>query len=210
MTKPLCGVRADSARSYRNLEQVAAYVRQQLKLSPHEPVKPLALFEGLDDIRLVGASGGAIPLRHGVVGLEDTEGYARYDCERELIEVLAAVRVYEWLEQGHPRATFFVAHELGHCLLHTDQLIRLARMPTDQLAALHRGQAAHRPFQDTEWQANAFASALLMPALGLVALESEQSRITAVEIAERFGVSYEAASYRLELFEKRRQELTRP
>ena len=167
MPKPLCGVRADSPRSYRGLEQVAAYVRQQLKLSPEEAIKPLQLFESLDDIRIERASGKAIPLWHGVIALEDSEGYTRYDSERGLIEVLASEQTYEWLEQGHSRATFFVPHELGHCLLHTEQLIRLAQMPTRQLAALHRGTAEHRAFEDTEWQANAFACALLMPADGL-------------------------------------------
>ena len=83
-------------------------------------------------------------------------------------------------------------------------------MPTDQLAALHRGEQAHRPFRDTEWQANAFASALLMPAQGLIALEREHGALTVVEIADRFGVSHEAAGYRLDLFAKRRGELTRP
>ena len=208
MPKPLCGVRADSPRSYRGLEQVAAYVRQQLKLSPEEAIKPLQLFESLDDIRSERASGNAIPLWHGVIALDDSEGYTRYDSERGLIEVLASEQTYEWLEQDHSRATFFVPHELGHCLLHTEQLIRLAQMPTRQLAALHRGTAEHRAFEDTEWQANAFACALLMPADGLVAFEQECGELTTFDISERYGVSSEAASYRLDNFTKRRAQLT--
>ena len=207
MPKPLSGVRADSPRSYRSLEQVAAYVRQRLKLSPEEAIKPLQLFESLDDIRIEPASGNAVPLWHGVIALDDSEGYTRYDSERGLIEVLASEQTYEWLEQGHSRATFFVPHELGHCLLHTEQLIRLAQMPTRQLTALYRGTAEHRAFEDTEWQANAFACALLMPAGGLVALEQECRQLTSFDIAERYGVSIEAASYRLDNFTKRRAEL---
>lgn len=208
MPKPLCGVKADGPRSYRELEQVAARVRQHLKHPPQEAIEPLQLFEGLDDIRIELASGN-VPLRHGVIALEDSEGYTRYDSERGLIEVLASEQTYEWLEQGHPRATFFVPHELGHCLLHTEQLIRLAQMPTRQLAALQRGTAEHRPFEDTEWQANAFACALLMPAEGLVALEQERGALTAFDISERYGVSNEAATYRLDNFTKRRAQLTR-
>ena len=207
MPKPLSGVRADSPRSYRSLEQVAAHVRQRLKLSPEEAIEPLQLFENLDDIRIQRASGRQIPLWHGVIALDDSEGYTRYDSERGLIEVLASEQTYEWLEQGHSRATFFVPHELGHCLLHTEQLIRLAQMPARQLTALHRGTAEHRAFEDTEWQANAFACALLMPAGGLVALEQECGQLTAFDIAERYGVSIEAASYRLDNFTKRRAEL---
>ena len=209
MPNPLCGVKADSPRSYRDLEQIAGYVRQQLKLSPEEAIRPLQLFESLDDIKIERASGEAIPLRHGVVALEDSEGYTRYDRERGLIEVLASEQTYEWLEQGHRRATFFVPHELGHCLLHTKQLIRLAQMPTRQLAALHRGTAKHRAFEDTEWQANAFACALLMPASGLVDLEQKCGGLTGFDISRRYGVSNEAASYRLDNFTKRRAQLTR-
>ncbi len=194
MTRQLCGVRADSPRSYQGLERVASYVRQLLKLLPEEAIRPLHLFESLDDISIQRASGEPIPLRHGVIALEDSEGYTRYDSERGLIEVLASEQTYEWLEQGHARATFFVPHELGHSLLHTQQLIRLAQMPTRQLAALHRRSAGHRAFEDTEWQANAFACALLMPADGLVALERERSgQLTAFDISQRYGVSREAA-----------------
>jgi len=91
--------------------------------------------------------------------------------------------------------------------LHTDQLVRLAEMPTNQQAAFHRGRADHKPYEDTEWQANAFASALLMPAAGLVALEDEGLELTPLFIARRFRVSKEAASYRLDQFEKRRRDL---
>ncbi len=210
MSRQLCGVRADNPRSYRGLEHVAAYVRQRLKLLPEEAIRPLQLFESLDDISIQRASGKPIPLRHGVVALEDSEGYTRYDSEHGLIEVLASEQTYDWIERGHSRATFFVPHELGHCLLHTQQLVRLAQMPTQQLAALHRGSVGHRAFEDTEWQANAFACALLMPADGLVALEQEcGGQLTVIDISECYGVSKEAASYRLHNFVKRRAQLTR-
>lgn len=209
MSRELTGVRSDHKYSYRNLEKMAAYVRQQLKICPHEAIKPLDLFEGLDDITIQRAS-GPIPLRHGVVSLEDSEGYTKYDRERGVIDVLASEQTYAWLEVSHPRATYFVAHELGHCVLHIDQLVRLAQMPTMQQAAFHRGKTQHKPYEDTEWQANAFASALLMPAQGLVALEQERGSLLEYDVSERFGVSNEAAGYRLELFAARRGELLRP
>jgi Zn-dependent peptidase ImmA (M78 family) len=92
-------------------------------------------------------------------------------------------------------------------LLHTDQLVRLAEMPTQQQAAFHRGRKRHEPYEDTEWQANAFASALLMPAKGLRVLGKENGGLTVSLIAERFAVSPEAAGYRLDLYESRRSEL---
>ena len=111
------------------------------------------------------------------------------------------------LEGRNPRAGYFVAHELGHVVLHPDQLVRLAEMPTNQQTSFHRGRADHKPYEDTEWQANAFASALLMPAAGLQGLEDRSGWLTTSLIAARFGVSVEAAGYRLELYQDRRDEL---
>lgn len=209
MSRSLTGVRADHKYSYCKLENIASYVREQLKFAPVAAIDPLRLFEDLHDISISQGDGKAIPLGYGVIALEDSEGYARYDRARKIIEVLAAQRTYDWLQQGHPRATYFVAHELGHCLLHTDQLIRLAQMPTNQQAAFHRGRNDHKPFEDTEWQANAFASALLMPARGIDLLERKCGYLDAALIADQFQVSYEAAGYRLETFKQRRDELLR-
>ncbi len=209
MSKALTGVRADNKYSYSKLESWASYVRQQLDFAPNAAVDPLRLFEDLHEISISRADGTVIPLRGGVIGLEDSEGYACYNRSRKLIEILASEKVYEWLEDKHPRAAYFLAHELGHCLLHTDQLIRLAQMPTNQQAAFHRGRTDHKPFEDTEWQANAFASALLMPARGLAFLETKEGHLDAGLVAERFGVSCEAAGYRLDCFQSRREELLR-
>lgn len=209
LSKGLTGVRADNKYSYRNLESFASYVRQQLKFAPDAAIDSLRLFENLHEISINQADGTTIPLRGGVIELEDSEGYARYDRERRVIEILASQKTYGWLEEGHPRASYFVAHELGHCVLHTDQLIRLAQMPTNQQAAFHRGRADHKPYEDTEWQANAFASALLMPARGVVSLQQRHGYLDALLIVEQFGVSLEAAGYRLDLVNARRDELLR-
>lgn len=204
------GVRADHPFSYRKLEKRAAYVRQRLGMSPHEAVAPLKLFECLDDITIERRSGKLLPLRHGVISIEDSEGYAKYDKERGILEVLASEETYYRLEQGHPRGTYFVAHELGHCVLHTEQLVRLAQIPATQLAGLHRARIEHKPYQDTEWQANAFAGALLMPAAGLFALERKFGLLTVTDVANGFGVSQEAAGYRIQLYTDRRADLLRP
>ncbi len=171
MSKELAGVRADNKYSYRKLESIAAYARQELKFTPDQAIDSLRLFEDLQEISITKSDGKVIPLRGGVIAVEDSEGYTRYDRKNQVIEILASESIYYRLENRHPRAGYFVVHELGHCLLHTDQLMRLAQMPTDQQAAFHRGRGGHRPFEDTEWQANAFASALLMPARGIAALE---------------------------------------
>ena len=209
MPKGPSGVRAARGYSHRDRERFAAYVRKQLRFSPTAAIDTLRLFEGLDDITVQAGTGRTIPLRGNVVELEESEGFTKYDNERQIIEILASVKTYCCLEQDYPRAGYFVAHELGHCLLHTDQLVRLAQMPAAQQAAFHRGGqvVAHEIYRDTEWQANAFASAILMPARGLLALEQKYSGLRPTDIAQHFRVSVEAASYRLELYSKRKRQL---
>lgn len=149
-----------------------------------------------------------IPLRSHVTILENSEGYTRYDCPRHVLEILASEQTYERLEEGHPRAGYFLAHELGHCVLHTDQLVRLAEMPPNQQKAFHRGgRSGHKSYEDTEWQANAFASALLMPARGIAALAKSYGQVSVGMVADRFRVSREAAGYRMDLIEKKGKEL---
>jgi Zn-dependent peptidase ImmA (M78 family) len=209
VSKELSGVRADNKYSYRKLETIAAYVRQELKFAPDQAIDPLRLFEDLHEISITKNDGTVVPLRGGVIAVEDSEGYARYDRKNHVIEILASESTYHRLENRNPRAGYFVAHELGHCVLHTDQLMRLAQMPTDQQAAFHRGRGGHRPFEDTEWQANAFASALLMPARGIAALQHAYGELTDSLIADRFGVSLEAAGYRLNLYDSKKEDLLR-
>ena len=208
MWQGLSGVRADRGYSYRKLEEIAAYVRDRLNYSPTEAINTLLLFDGLD-IEVQDGTGRNIPIRGSVVELNGSEGYAKYDGDRCVIEILASPETYDWLEKGYPRGGFFVAHELGHCLLHTDQLVRLAQIPTTQQAALPRGgqEVAHEAYQDTEWQANAFAGTLLMPARGLLILEQEHGELSPAIIAEHFYVSAEAADYRLELYNDRKEQL---
>ena len=208
MRQGLSGVRADRGYSYQRLEKIATHVRDRLDCSPTEAINALRLFDGLD-ITVRDGTGQAIPIRGRVIELNDSEGFAKYDGDHRIIEILASPKIYEWLEEGYPRGGYFVAHELGHCLLHTDQLVRLAQMPKAQQAALHRGGqvVAHETYQDTEWQANAFAGALLMPARGLLALEQKYDELSPAIIAEHFRVSTQAASYRFDLYNTRGQEL---
>ena len=207
MNRELSGVRADQPSSYRDLEATARTVRGCFDFSMGEAIDPLSLFENLDDIAIRRLNSTTVPLRSGVIALESSEGYTRYDEKLGFLEILASERTYEWLETGHHRGTYFVAHELGHCLLHTDQLVRLAQMPTRQQAAFHRNRALHRPFEDTEWQANAFAAALLMPASGLATIEREVGVLTPALISERFRTSNQAAGYRLESYRRRKSQL---
>ena len=208
MPQELSGIRADRGYSYRKLEKRAFHVRDRLNCSPTESINALRLFDGLN-ITVRARTGRKIPVCGSVIELNGSEGYAKYDGDRCVIEILASPETYDWLEKGYPRGRFFVAHELGHCLLHTDQLVRVAQMPTAQQEALHRGgqEVAHKAYEDTEWQANAFAAALLMPARGLLILEQKHGDLSSSIIAEHFHVSAEAADYRLEVYVDRKEQL---
>ena len=106
-----------------------------------------------------------------------------------------------------PRALFCLCHELGHVCVHTQKLVELSRIPHD-VAALHRGEVpSHAIFEDTEWQANAFAAAFLMPGAGLAELEARGIMLTAQEVVRRYNVSFDAARIRLDIYRARRSEL---
>lgn len=93
--------------------------------------------------------------------------------------------VYQEACEGGGRARFTAAHELGHFVLHVGT--PLARAP-DRINV--------PPYKLSEQQANQFAAEILMPR---VFAERDDTVHT---IAERHGVSREAAQRRLEYFIK--------
>lgn len=86
--------------------------------------------------------------------------------------------VYEGLIAHRGRDRFTACHEIGHAVMHGGRLNRLA--PGLKPA----------PYRDPEWQANTFASALLMPAHMMAVVGSIE------DAAEEFGVTEEAARVR--------------
>lgn len=83
--------------------------------------------------------------------------------------------VYDALVQRDPRARFTAMHEVAHLFLH--QGIPLRRTS---------GSAMHRHFEDSEWQADAFAAEFLMPVEHVLQL---QVRTAATASAEFEGKS---------------------
>ncbi|MEM1180368.1 MAG: hypothetical protein AAGM22_18640, partial [Acidobacteriota bacterium] len=63
-----------------------------------------------------------------------------------------------------------------------------------------------RPFEDSEWQADTGAAALIMPAKTLYRLE-EVAMLTPQVLALETGASRESAGYRIETYRKRKVEL---
>lgn len=77
--------------------------------------------------------------------------YAYYDPVNKLMRI--SIAVYEGAIRGNGRDRFTIAHEIGHCLLHSNELLLCRNIENRPLQA----------FENPEWQANTFASFLLMP-----------------------------------------------
>lgn len=88
--------------------------------------------------------------------------------------------VYYRAINGNKRDIFTIAHEIGHLFLHSNQKVKLAR-----------GESSMKIYESTEWQADTFAAALLIPA---DKINNNDNKFT---VASRFGVSVQAAEVRL-------------
>jgi hypothetical protein len=197
MERLLTGIRADAAQSYRSIEKFAIQAREILGCSPLQRIDAQKFFErDLGDIT-VGDEVKSFTIREA---LEDmtAEGMSRWIAEDNTMEVVLSEHTYGMLKLGHPRAAYTVLHEFGHVVLHSDQIIRLAGLSLQSQVALHRDKESHSACWDTEWQANAFAAAILMPAAGIDLLKQKWGRVSSHLIAAHFRTSAEAASYRLD------------
>jgi IrrE N-terminal-like domain len=208
MTGTTKGVAAHNPQSYASLERIAVHVRARL-LPGHsdlEPVPGLELFERLDEYT-VTVRGASLRLQYAVEDLPTgLEAQAYYSTDETAIVVALTEDSYEALSAGAGRALFTVAHEIGHAVLHPLELVE-RRVASADARALHRGTVGgHKAFMDTEWQANGFAGAMLVPAAGLAKLEAS-GQLDARSIARTYLVSQQAAELRLKVFVERREEL---
>jgi len=105
---------------------------------------------------------------HGLTHPESNEMWIRSD-------------VYEGALQGNGRDRFTIAHELGHLLLHSQPGMPRKMKPASSM----------KPYVNSEWQANSFAGALLIPTTFAVASRNPY------EISEVCGVSVDAANVQL-------------
>lgn len=89
--------------------------------------------------------------------------------------------VYDGMCDGDPRCRFTLAHEIGHILL--GHQITLNR---------ESNNAPMKVYENSEWQANTFASSFLMPYCEMMNLKP----ITVQDVMNHFGVSQSAAEVR--------------
>jgi hypothetical protein len=81
--------------------------------------------------------------------------------------------VYEAMLDGDGRARFTAAHEIGHGVLHAKEITH--EIAHRRVEGLYR-RSDIRAFENPEWQANAFAAALLMPTAAVKVLVAMHGR----------------------------------
>lgn len=105
------------------------------------------------------------------------EDHGQTDPGRQIIRL--RVDVYDGMCAGSGRDRFTAAHEIGHLLLH------------NQVPVFARADAANMPtYMNSEWQADTFASALLIDERTLGCCQSVE------DVQTRYGVSSSAAQVR--------------
>lgn len=108
--------------------------------------------------------------------------YAEYRLASNTLVVRESV--YDGACRGNGRDRFTLAHELGHSLLHRKAVNSFARTE-DKIPS----------YEDPEWQANTFASMLLIPRDEILGLSAD-------DVAQRYEVSRQAAEIALKQVKK--------
>lgn len=114
------------------------------------------------------------------------EAQTRFEHQSGRFICALSETTYCALEAQVPRARFTLCHELGHLFMHPHEAIARSRFG---LARLMPSSQSHPVYMDGEWQADEFASMLLIPTAALL--------LTVEAITEQYVVSYEAAVSRL-------------
>lgn len=146
-----------------------------------QPFPVLSFFERLDDFNQT-LSPGVDDLSAGVMGEMRPEG-----------DILLSVKTYEGVLSSIPRDRFTAAHECGHAVLHFSQV---RQKLSDNSLHLHR-RGSIPAYRDPEWQANAFAAALLMPRHVILGIAKNKPDNLENEIARLLCVSSASAAIRL-------------
>lgn len=196
------------------IEGVAAGVRAVLLPGalPTAPVLGVQLFEHLHNVRVKRSNGQMVQLDWGVVDLPPTilaRTLFSYGSRTRAptIDIELSEASYRDLRKSNGRARFTLCHEIGHAVVHAELVMALGSVPHAVVARM-RDAASHPPYEDAEWQADAFAAALLMPAAGMELLcEGDPALLSSEQVEDTFQVSHRSAEIRIGEFRKHRAEL---
>jgi Zn-dependent peptidase ImmA (M78 family) len=207
------GIRAARGHSYATLEREAMNFRQSIQVDPILPVDGLKLYDQIPDRLRAIVNGVAYPVRFRISGLVDgKEAEAQYAADARHYLITLTEDTYLQLEKRQPRAKLSLTHEWAHIQLHAPLLLKLGTLPFHSRWELYKPKRVpHTSARDTEWQANSLATAILMPAVGIRAIESAipvyRHHTLPDRIQRHFGVSAEAAQYRWKDYFCHRSEL---
>lgn len=179
--------------SVGSIEEVGRCLLDQLAPMTLEAPKPLDVL-GLVDNCLPQFGIHACPASRAELGNRDGATDPKGDGE---VTILLSEEVWDQLEQPAPRSHYArttVCHELGHAILHVP-VLRRRLLVHDMLARSKRGEL--RPFEDPEWQAWAFAGAVLMPSVTLRILLREHNGLTPQLVSSTYEVSQKMAASHL-------------
>lgn len=134
-------------------------------------IKVIALLEVLQDFEILEYE----VVEDHILGEEEAVSYP----DRGFMRIKESV--YDKAYDGDGHCRFTIAHELGHMVMHRGQ------------SNYARGSnGSHEVYEDSEWQADTFASELLIDQRFI------PENADFYDVSEIFGVSHSAARYRLE------------
>jgi hypothetical protein len=200
--------------SYATLEREAAKFRAALQYDSVSPIDGLDLWNRIPVHLQIVLDGRTYRVDVGVEDLPRT-AQASYDPDREQYELVLSPLAYALLENGNPKGNFDLDHECAHIWLHARLLQKRRKLDRKSLEELLvELKYPHRYGRDVEWQANAMAAAVLMPATGIRMIEEAVSpsdlfgRASLSDaIAQNFKVSSQSAGYRWDCYVERKREL---
>lgn len=199
---------ADRKRSCAIIEGEAAATRWRLGFDLEEPLLSLPLFERIG--RLLTGPNFNIPVGYEIANLPDgVLGETSFSPSRVEIVVTLSPASYDGLERNIPRDRYSAAHEIGHAVQHSAEVIRLSRIPHRTDALLRGSYETLKRYEDAEWQANQFAAALLIPARALWYLERRGHELTPELVQRSFIVSRACAEKRIRTYNEKYAELVR-
>ncbi len=205
----LNGLKAHVGRSYAEIEDIARRTRDYFGVG-EGAADCLRLFEHLHEMH-VPTNKGLVPVTWAVADHQlPSEGLTAFRPDLGPdghLEMFLREDVYQDLRSHQPRARFTFAHELGHVVLHAQDLVANGQVDR-YCTALPRASPRrhHKVWDDTEWQANAFAGAFLMPARELDRLYMI-GKLNDRTVAKTYIVSSSAAQTRIDVFMPRRTDL---
>jgi hypothetical protein len=109
------------------------------------------------------------------------------------ITILVSEEVWDALGENAPRSHYArstVCHEIGHALIHVP-VLRKRMLLSNVLARARRRDL--RAYNDPEWQAWAFAGAILMPTTTLSMLQHQHGQLSAELVSQTYAVSWAMA-----------------